>query len=99
MNAYPIEGLLRCLHCNYDLRGATTPVCPECGHPYSTSWICRSRLAGVPRWIYRHRELASWTFLLLVLIAAVALLAANQGVIFLALVSCVGIGYLVVTAG
>lgn len=34
----------RCTRCNYDLRGAATPVCPECGtySPALSAWLADS---------------------------------------------------------
>jgi hypothetical protein len=27
----------KCVYCDYDIRGLRTPICPECGHPFSDS--------------------------------------------------------------
>lgn len=29
--------LKHCLRCQYDLQGITTPICPECGEPFSST--------------------------------------------------------------
>jgi cytochrome bd-type quinol oxidase subunit 2 len=42
---------LRCLHCNYDLRGLQTPTCPECGRESE----------AIARWLAEKPELLQAT--------------------------------------
>jgi hypothetical protein len=99
MPAASTDRTLWCLYCNYDLRGIRSPVCPECGYPCTSSWICRSRCAALPRWLYRHRKLSVRTGMLLLAALGAVLLLADQGMLLLAIASVVGVAYVVVAGG